>query len=72
MAVAGSTSYFAQIFCSTISLSGVAPSAASQMAAAVPFSAKSVESRPDMIIISSPTMRAATFELRATYCVSFI
>jgi hypothetical protein len=52
---------------STISPSGVDPSAACQMADGVSFRLNSVESRADMIIISPPNMRAATSLLRAIY-----
>src|SRR5579862_79847 len=65
-AAAGSTSNSAQMRCSTICSSGVTPSAACQIADAVSFKENNEESRPDMIIISPPTMRAATCRLRAT------
>jgi hypothetical protein len=51
---------------STSAASGVTPSAACQMAEAVGLRLKSEESRPDMIIISPPIRRAATFGARAT------
>src|SRR5579862_1656477 len=63
----GATSNSVQMFFSTISSSGVAPSADCQRIVAVLFSVNKVESRPDMIIISPSRLRAATRGLRATY-----
>ena len=64
-ASSGATSNSAHTARSTISASGVDPSAACQIADAVSFRLNSVESRADMIIISPPSMRAATCLLRA-------
>src|ERR1700758_2903278 len=64
-AISGSTANAGQTFCSTISVSGVRPSAACQMTVATSFKVKKVESAADMIIISPPRMRAAIAELRA-------
>jgi hypothetical protein len=50
---------------STISESGVFPSAACQITVATSFSVKNVESSADMIIISPPSIRAAIAVLRA-------
>jgi hypothetical protein len=50
---------------STICASGVTPSAASHRMDAVGLRLNSDESSPDMIIISSPFMRAATLVARA-------
>jgi hypothetical protein len=65
-ASAGSTSNSRQMRSSTISSSGVVPSADCHKMVAVLFKVKSVESRPDMIIISPSRLRAATRGLRAT------
>src|SRR5262249_55368058 len=59
--------YSWQIFCSTISDSGVCPSADCQIRVATSLSVKNVESTADMIIISPPSMRAAMAVLLAMY-----
>ena len=67
MASSGGTSNSAHTTRSTISLRGVDPSAAYQIADAVSFRLNNVESAADMIIISPPSVRAATYLLRAIY-----
>ena len=51
----------------TISWRGVDPSTACQISVATSFKLNRVESRTDMMTISSPSRRAAISELGATY-----
>src|SRR5204862_7053008 len=57
MASSGVTSNAAHTCCSMICSSGVRPSAASQMAEAASLRLNRVESRGDMIMVSSPNIR---------------
>src|SRR5258708_19365270 len=66
-ATSGSTSNSAQTLPLTISQRGVAPSADFQISEATSFSVNSVESVPDIITISRPSVRAPTIGLRVMY-----